>query len=234
MILGIVPARGGSAGIPGKNMVDVGGRPLLDYTLRLAEECRVLDRVILSTDMADAIEWTNKNYSRIEVPFLRPAHLCGPASSSVDVVLHAVDYLEQTAGLAIDSVVLLQPTCPFRRLAEVTAGVNQFMEGGLTSLVGVSRVWHHPGDYVRRDALDPSRFVHIWRDAAWTRRQDFPEVLFITGALYVCRSAYLRRARTFYDEESTLHLMSDETMVDIDSPFDLAVARGLVAIDAVP
>jgi CMP-N-acetylneuraminic acid synthetase len=232
MILGIITARGGSQGIPGKNMIDLGGRPLLDYTFAVAEHARRLDRVVLSTDMPDAIEWARRHYRRIETPFVRPAHLCEASSSSADVVLHAVEFLEKEERARIEAIVLLQPTCPFREVVEVDAAIDLFRNEALSSLIGVSRVWHHPSDYVQRASTGSTGFRYVMRDPAWKRRQDFPEVWFITGALYICRLEYLRRSGGFCDEHSHLYPMSEATMVDIDTPFDLSVARGLVAIGA--
>lgn len=228
MILGIIPARKGSEGIRGKNMIDVGGRPLLDYTMATAERSTRIDRVILSTNMSDAIEWA-KLYRRIEAPFVRPEALAESATSVVDVVLHAVDFLRERDNVETDVIVLLQPTCPFRHASEVDAAIGLFEDGAMDSLIGVSRVWHHPSDCVRRDDADPGSFDFVFRDPAWSRRQDFPEVFFVTGALYICRTAFLRSTRSFYDRRSHLFPMADETMIDIDSPFDLAMARGLLA-----
>lgn len=233
MIVGVIPARAGSEGIPGKNMIDVGGRPLLDYTLSTAEECHALDHVVLSTNMPDAIEWTRQRYRRVKAPFVRPEHLSSSSSSSVDVVLHALEFLEVQSGQRAEIVVLLQPTCPFRRVAELEAAIDLFKTRNLSSLIGVSRVWHHPSDYVMCDAKQTGRFQYVLRNPAWTRRQDFPEVWFITGALYICRADYLRGTLGFCDQDSYLYPMAEETMVDIDSPFDLAIARGLVATGAV-
>jgi CMP-N,N'-diacetyllegionaminic acid synthase len=234
MIVGVIPARGGSEGIPGKNMIDLGGRPLLDYSFAVAEACRSLDRIVLSTNMPDAIDWARRHYARVETPFVRPEALSTASSSSLDVVLHAIDHLERESTQRVESVVLLQPTCPFRRAVEIDAAVARFKEEQLDSLIGVSRVWHHPSDYVQAPNGGKKGFRHVFRDPTWQRRQDFPEVWFITGALYVARVEYLRQTRGFCDELSSLHVMSEESMVDIDSPFDLAIARGLVAVGAVP
>ena len=152
MLLGVITARAGSKGVPGKNMVDLGGRPLLDYTLRLAEDCSDLDRIVLTTDIQEAVEWTSERYGRVETPFLRPRRLCGPAITQDRVVLHAVDFFERELGERIESVALLQPTCPFRKLDEVQTALREFKRNRWVSLVGVSRVWHHPSDYVYRDA----------------------------------------------------------------------------------
>lgn len=234
MIVGVIPARQGSEGIPCKNMVDLGGRPLLDYTLATAERCRRLDRVVLSSNMPDAIDWARGHYRRIETPFVRPEHLAGSSSSSLEVVLHAVDFLEAHDRVRIETVVLLQPTCPFRRIEEVEAAIELFETSKLSSLIGVSRVWHHPADYVYRSPECSDGFRYVFRDSAWNQRQDFPQVWLMTGALYICRTDYLRSTGGFFDPLSHLFPMGEETMVDIDLPFDLAIARGLVATGAVP
>ncbi len=228
MNLGVIPARKGSEGIPGKNMIDLGGRPMLDYALATAERCTALDRIVLRTNMEDAIAWAERHYRRIEAPFVRPERLAESETSVVDVVLHVVEFLKESEGADVDSVVLLQPTCPFRHAAEIDAAIRKFQDDGLESLIGVSRVWHHPSDYVRRDPADPKSFSFVFRDPAWQRRQDFPEVFFITGALYIVRTDFLRAKRSFFDHQAFLFQMSEETMIDIDSPFDLAIARGLL------
>lgn len=214
-------------------MIDLGGRPLLDYSMATAECSNRLDRILLSTNMPDAIEWAHRHYRRIETPFVRPEELAGPATSVVDVVLHAVDFLRNHGNASPDVVVLLQPTCPFRRASEVDDAVRLFLDNDIASLIGVSRVWHHPSDYVERDRENADRFHFVYRDPTWLRRQDFPEVLFISGALYICRVDFLRANRSFYDRSSMLFQMSEQTMIDIDSPFDLSVARGLLATSAI-
>lgn len=231
MILCIIPARKGSRGIFGKNMVDLGGKPLLDYTMRVAEACASLDRIVLSTDMPDAIKWANDNYKRIETPFVRPRKLCGGRVTQNHVVLHAVDYLEKGGRCHIDSVVLLQPTCPFRKTNEIDEAIRLFKKRNLTSLVGVSRVMHHPSDYVYNSLSSKDRFKFVFRKSTWRQRQDFPMVWFMTGALYIVTTDFLRETGSFYSTQSHLYEMSEETMIDIDKPFDLTLARGLLSSD---
>ena len=233
MIVGIIPARKGSKGIPGKNMIDLAGRPLLDYTLATAERCRNLDRIVLSTNMSDAIEWAAQHYRRIETPFIRPERLAESATTPVEVAVHAIDFLEEREDVHVEAVVLLQPTCPFRRLNEVEEAISLFKQKNLVSLIGVSRVWHHPSDYIFRNPEDPAEFKYVLRESNWKQRQDFPEVLFMTGALYICRADYLRNTLGFYDKQSYLFQMAEETMIDIDSAFDLTIARGLLAASAI-
>jgi CMP-N,N'-diacetyllegionaminic acid synthase len=131
--------------------------------------------------------------------------------------------------VSVDTIVLLQPTCPFRFPEEIDAAITLVRDRQLSALVGVARVWHHPSDYVQTSNDPVAGFRYVLRDSSWKRRQDFPQVWFITGALYICRSEFLRRTGQFFDEHSHLYPMSEQTMVDIDAPFDLAIARGLVA-----
>lgn len=231
MILGIIPARMGSKGVPGKNMIDLGGRPLLDYTLASAICCKNLDRIVLTTNIPEAIEYTRLYYSRVETPFVRPESLSSSTASMVDVVLHVVDYFRDNESLIVEKIVLLQPTCPFRQASELDSAIQLFQEKKIDSLVGVSRVWHHPSDYIYRDPGNHKKFNFVFRDLGWLQRQDFPEVMFMTGALYICRTDYLRGTRRFYDQDSHLFQMSEETMIDIDLPFDLKLARGLLAMN---
>lgn len=234
MVIGVITARGGSKGIPGKNMVDLGGRPLIDYTYSFAAQARTLGRLFLSTDVPAAIALARSHYPRIEVPYVRPAELCGDDASLVDVVLHLLDYLESSEGFVPSSLVLLQPTSPFRRLTELDQAVARVGRGGCESIVGVTRVIHHPADYLYRRRPDDRTFNWVMRDPAWRRRQDFPEILFNTGALYACTTSFLRNHRRFYDEASDLAVLSDESALDIDTAFDLQLARRWLAVANCP
>lgn len=227
-IVGIITARGGSKGLPGKNMLDVGGRPLIEYTMRLAQACTGLERVFLSTDIPEAIALAREKYPRVEVPYVRPAQLCTDAAGQVEVVQHLLDHVERTEGLRPWAVLLLQPTSPFRRGDEVADALSTFKAENCESMIGVSRVIHHPADYLYRPDPRSAEFAWVMRSEAWSRRQDFPEVWFNTGALYICRAEYLQRHRRFYDSGSYVFRMAEESALDIDTPFDLSLARGWI------
>jgi CMP-N-acetylneuraminic acid synthetase len=226
MIIGVITARGGSKGLAGKNMVELGGRPLIAHTFAAAQRCAGLDRVFLSTDIPEAISLARHNHPKIEIPYIRPAALCSDEASLVDVVNHLLEYLKSREGLTPEAIMLLQPTSPFRRVSELEAAIRTFRDRGDESMVGVTRVLHHPADYVFRRAPDDKRFQWVMRAPEWRRRQDFPEVYFNTGALYLCTVRYLQTNRQFYDESSRLFQMAEESALDIDTPFDLALARG--------
>ena len=225
MIVGLITARGGSKGIPNKNIVDVGGKPLLQHSFETAVACKTLDRIFLSTDMPTAIELAGQ-FPRLEVPFVRPKKLCLDDSTQIEVVTHFLDHLKNTEGLRPDYLVLLQPTCPLRISAEIDSAVQLMKEQGIESLMGVTEVMHHPADYLYRDETSPNKFKWVMRSPEWHQRQEFPKIYFNTGALYICSCEYLLREQRFFDEKSYLFEMSEETIFDVDSSFDLRILRG--------
>jgi CMP-N-acetylneuraminic acid synthetase len=234
MVVGIITARGGSKGLPGKNMLDLGGKPLIEHTFTTAQACACLDRIILSTDIPEAVALCRGRYPKIEVPFVRPKELCTDDTSQSDVVAHLLDYLENAERLVPQAVVLLQPTSPFRRVSEIDAAMRTFQGDRCDSLLGVTRVLHHPADYLYRRQPGDMRFQWVMRSPDWRRRQDFPEIYFNTGALYICSVRYFRMHRQFFDESSTLFPMSAESALDIDTGFDLELARGWLAAQERP
>jgi len=225
MVIGLITARGGSKGIPNKNMIDVGGRPLLQYSIEAAVACETLDRVFLSTDMPAAMELATQ-FPRLEVPFTRPAELCTDDATQIQVVQHLFDHLKEAEGCRPEYLVLLQPTCPLRDPAEIDAAVRLVKEQKLESLMGVTEAMHHPADYVYPDPDSPGEYKWVMRSPQWKQRQDFPKVYFNTGALYICSLEFLDRTQDFFDERSHLFEMSAETLFDVDSAFDLSLLRG--------
>lgn len=224
--LGLVPARRGSKGVERKNLADLGGRPLLAWTLEAARDSTRLDSILLSTDDEDAIELAGE--LGVEAPFVRPAELAADETPMLDVVLHAVDWLEQERGSVTGTVVLLQPTSPFRDAADIDAAVAAFEKAGRDTLVSVAPVAQHPCDCIR---VEDGRLRHaVEPPAPGARRQDMPEFLYLNGAIYVARVAALRARGRFVGEDSALHLMERGHSLDIDDEFELELARGLVAL----
>src|SRR6056297_3374378 len=133
-ILGLIPARGGSKGIPGKNIKPLRGKPLLQYTFEAAKNSKLLNNVILSSEDEAIIEIAKQ--LELEVPFKRPINLAEDSSSSLEVVQHALNYyLKQ--GINFDAVCLLQPTTPFRKDGFIDECILKFKDGNFDSLVSV-------------------------------------------------------------------------------------------------
>lgn len=223
-VLALVPARGGSKGLPGKNIRPVDGRPLLDFTVAAARASRSVDRVVLSTD-DDAIAQVALA-SGCEVPFRRPAQLASDEARSIDVVFHALDSLP-----AHDLVVLLQPTSPLRAAADIDAACTALIDSGAPACVSVTLAEQSPWWMY---CLDDGQHLRPLLDTpgAATRRQDLPAVYTLNGAVYVARTEWLRRSGTFVTADTVAYVMPQERSIDIDTledfeTFARKVSRGI-------
>lgn len=216
-VLALIPARGGSKGLPGKNILPVGGRPLLAFSIAAAQGARCIDRTVLSSD-DEAIMAAAKDHG-CDVPFRRPAHLATDSASTIDVVLHALDQLP-----GYDVVVLLQPTSPLRTSADIDAACSHFSASGAPSCVSVSPVQQSPYWMFRLDNAARLRPLIDSPEIA-TRRQDLPEVYSLNGAVYVANVAWLRSNRTFVTRQTVAHVMPTERSIDIDTAADFEAFR---------
>lgn len=240
----IIPARGGSKGIPGKNIADLGGRPLIAYSIDAAldtlailndsdlhpdtEEHRQLltDRVIVSTDSAEIAAKAGEE--GIEIPFLRPAELSTDSAGSREVILHAMDYADSRA-IDYNCVVLLQPTSPFRNGRHVAQAMSLYDPETTDMVVSVCQASANP--YYNCFETDPTTgFLHISKgDGLLTRRQDAPPAWEYNGAIYVINPASIRRMPLGAFPRRIPYEMSAEDSIDIDTPLDLTIARVVMA-----
>jgi CMP-N-acetylneuraminic acid synthetase len=223
MIVAIVTARANSKGLPGKNLLDLGGKPLIQHSFDVALESKVFDRIILSTDSKDAINLA-KAQKGIDVPFVRPDYLCDDKASQVDVINHVLDYLK-AENFGITHFVLLQPTAPFRKISEIQDGVR-LLHLGSKSVIGVTPVMHHPADYLIK--TDNNKLTYLMPEFASKTRQSFPSVYFNNGGFYGCELDFFNKNQVFYNKDSDLLLMEEETLIDIDTEFDFRLAKGLI------
>lgn len=223
-VLGVIPARGGSKGVPGKNLCQVGGKPLIAWTIEAALATECIDRVIVSSD--DAAIMAAARSAGADVPFQRPPDLASDESASIDVVLHALDML---AGY--DLVVLLQPTSPLRTAADIDAATRLCVSCNSPACVSVSPAEQNPYWMFRVDGSH--RLTPVLADQPMaSRRQDLPAVYVLNGAIYVAEPAWLRRTRSFVGPEAVGYVMPAGRSIDIDTPEDVLVAdRALSRIE---
>ncbi len=212
-VLALIPARGGSKGLPGKNIFNVAGRPLIDWTIAAARESRYIDRVVLSSD-DDEIVSVARN-SGCDVPFKRPAELASDTASTLDVVLHA---LREIPGF--DILVLLQPTSPQRTSADIDAACELYVDTGSESCVSVKEAEESPYwmfSLSPEKMLDPvvPPLPNIFR------RQDLPVTYVLNGAIYIAGVNQLMRNRTFIMSKTAAYVMPKERSIDIDTMADL-------------
>ena len=214
-VLGLIPARGGSKSIPRKNLVDLGGVPLIQWTIQAALGSN-LERVVVSTD-DDEIAEISKSLGA-EVPFKRPAELSSDQTLSIDVVLHALDVLEED----FDAVMMLQPTSPFRTSIDIEGAIK--IIDGASSVISVVPVeGTHPArmKFVEDGVLIDPPFAESIENMP---RQELRPMYIRNGAIYLTRISDLRH-RTFKGALSRALIMPKERSINIDTGFDLALAR---------
>ena len=225
-ILGIIPARGGSKGIPRKNLVELHGQPLLAYTVRAAQSSRRLGRLILSTEDPEIIEVGRR--LGVDVPFVRPAELAGDTVGSVAVVRHALDEVERQESARYDAVVLLEPTSPLRTADDIDEAIARLEATGADSVVSVCRVdAPHPikMQVIQDGYLRPFLPQH-WREGL--ARQQLLPVYALNGAVYAVRAGLVREHDTLWGERTIPLVMPSERSVNIDSLLDLTLAEILL------
>lgn len=226
MFLGLIPARGGSKGIPRKNVALCAGKPLLWYTCEAALNCTALSRVVLSTDDAE-IGALGQTFG-VEVPFLRPAKIAGDEAPSIAVMLNILEWLDAEKS-KIDAIVLLQPTSPLRTSRHIDEACALYRESGAKTVVSVTPIPHryHPQSLMQiKDGLAlPYQGDRIVPQ----RRQDLMPLYARNGpAILICSTEVLRGG-SLYEEPTFAYVMSEEQSIDIDTPCDLVIAESLLS-----
>ena len=222
-VLGIIPARGGSKGIPGKNTVSLLGKPLIGYTIEAANAATSLTRTIVSTDCEEIASVAREQGG--DVPFLRPAELSDDSAPTLPVLLHALSAL----GEDYDAVMILQPTSPIRRVEDIDA-VVALMEADVNadSVISVVSVGdRHPARMKRivdGCLVDPE----FAEEQEGQRRQDLEPLFLRNGAIYLTRTSVLTGQHSIKGERCLAYEMPEELSVNIDHPIDLVVAEALM------
>ena len=218
----IIPARGGSKGIPRKNIKELAGVPLIHYSINVARELADDDNcVIVSTDDCEIADVARK--TGLEVPYMRPAHLATDTAGSREVIIDAMDYAD-TKGIKYDNVVLLQPTSPLRTIDDVRA-CAQLYTPEVDMVVSVVEATANPY-YNCFEANKDTGYLNICKgDGRYTRRQDVPQVWEYNGAIYVINPTSLREKTMGEFTRRLPYEMPRERSIDLDTPMDWAIAE---------
>ncbi|MCB2226142.1 MAG: acylneuraminate cytidylyltransferase family protein [Desulfarculaceae bacterium] len=222
-VLAVIPARGGSKGVPRKNIREVGGKPLIAWTIECALAARHLfHRVIVSTDDPETAE-ISRGYGA-EVPFMRPADLAADKSPTLPVLRHAVDFVENQDGLTLDWVMLLQPTAPLKEPADLEAALELARAGGCDSVISVVRVFDvHP--VLMKRIEDGLLQPFCVEEAEGTRRQDYsPPAYMRNGAIYLTRRAVLMEQGSIWGRRIRPYVMPEERSLSIDNEWHIKMA----------
>lgn len=217
-VVAIIPARGGSKGLPGKNIKRLSGLPLIAWTIKAAQQSEQVDRVVVSTD-CEEIAAIAKEYGA-DVPFMRPAELATDSASSVDVVQHVLNMLIEK----FEYLVLLQPTSPFRNSSDIDAAITLATQSDACNVVSAclsdkSPYWMY--------TLDSSRTISpvVNGSDRPARRQDSPPVYQLNGAIYVSFVDHFMNTRSLVDINTKALIMPMERSLDIDTEIDFKIAE---------
>ncbi|MDD5457563.1 MAG: acylneuraminate cytidylyltransferase family protein [Candidatus Margulisbacteria bacterium] len=224
-IVALIPARGGSKGLPGKNIRSLAGKPLIAWTIDAALDSKYIDRVIVSTD-DEKIADTARQY-KADVPFVRPQELATDSATGTDVALHTLNWLKEN-DKNYDALILLQPTSPLRSVEDIDDLIQQFfLNSSAKALVSVCEAHHHPlwantlpSDLNMRDFIRP--------EIKNKNRQDLPVYYQLNGALYIASPDYILNVKSFLGPETYAYIMPAERSVDIDDLSDFFLVENLL------
>lgn len=223
-ILALITARGGSKRLPGKNIRPLGGKPLVIWSIEAVKDVPGICDILVSTDdPAIAAVCTEAG---ADVPWLRPAELATDTAGAVDVALHALDWYEAEKG-AVDGLLLLQPTSPFRSRATVQRGIRLFVKHRHQRVLGVSPTSAHPMWMLRMEGeyLVPFMEEH----GLETRSQDLPPSYVVNGSFYLTSPTELRSCRSFVGQKAIpLVIESPQEVIDIDTEWDWIIANAVL------
>lgn len=222
--LAIIPARGGSKGLPGKNIKELNGKPLIAYSIEAAINSKVFDRIIVSTDDEKIAEIALKYGA--EVPFLRPEELATDTADSMDVLFHTINFLKDK-GEEYDYIMKLQPTSPLRTEKEILEATKLLFEKKAESIVSISECEHHP---LWTNVLDEDNrlFNFIKEDIKHKNRQELPIYYQINGLIFLSEVNSLLKTRDWYGERSYAYICDSKKAIDIDNIIDFKLAEILL------
>lgn len=215
-ILAVIPARGGSKGIPKKNLKIVQGKKLIEYTLDAVIASKYVDHIFVSTDDREIAEVAASN--GINVPELRPAHLATDKSKTIDTIIHTLEYLDTNKNEQFDYVILLQPTQPLRTDRHIDESIELIIDKNWDSLIGVSPVKDHPSliRSISNEIVEP-----LIQQTSTIRRQDFKAYFKVNGAIYINKIDDDFNLNTSLNDNKYAYIMSDYEDIDIDEVKDL-------------
>lgn len=219
-VLGIIPARGGSKGVPRKNIKPLLGKPLIAWTIEAAKQSMYIDSLVLSSEDPEIIQ-VAKDWG-CEAPFIRPEELARDETSGMEPVFHA---LKQLPGY--EYVVLLQPTSPLRQAEDIDACLIECLDPDTPACVSVVETVKSP--YWMYSLNDKGRLDPLLKNnPGYERRQDTPKTFALNGAVYTAKTAFFLEKMAFVTEFTKAYVMPDERSLDMDSELDFVYAELLL------
>lgn len=224
-MLAIIPARGGSKGVPRKNIKEIGGKPLIYYTIEAALNSKHIDRIIVSTDDEEIAEIA-KSFGA-EVPFLRPPEMATDTARAIDAYLYTVERLNEGIEQGIDDFVVLLPTAPLRSAQDIDNAVDIFRNNNASSVISVVQAEHPPTWY--KKISDAGVLEDLFEESNNALNRQEAEMTFLpNGAIYIFNYNSLKNTKNYYNEKTYAYIMSRINSVDIDTDLDFMFAELLI------
>ena len=224
--LGIIPARGGSKGLPGKNIKELCGKPLIAWSIESGLKSKYLDEVMVTTDSKD-IANIAKQYGA-SVPFLRPDVLASDTATSFDAIKHTIEFYKNEFDKEFDYIVLLEPTSPLRETSDIDIAIEQLFNSNADSIVGICKTEdQNPAFLVFKNEKD---FISGYEnhDMKVLRRQDIKDVYFFEGTIYISKTDVLLNKKTFYHENTIGYVVPKYKSLEIDDIDDFIMVEAIM------
>jgi N-acylneuraminate cytidylyltransferase/CMP-N,N'-diacetyllegionaminic acid synthase len=226
LMLAIIPARGGSKGLPGKNIKPLCGKPLIGYSIESAKQSKWISQLILSTDDNEIAE-VSMSFG-IDIPFMRPPELAQDNSLAIDNYIYTVERYNAQNKTCFDEFIVLQPTSPLRNADDIDGAVELYHEKKADSVISVCEASHPP---VWAKKIDDSGTLSDYFDinGGNKNRQDFPTAFVPNGAIFILKLSFLKSRYSYYLDKTYGYVMPPERSVDIDTQFDFEFADFLIS-----
>ena len=221
--LAVIPARGGSKGLPGKNIKPLLGQPLIAWSIESGLKSTYIDKVIVSTDDQEIAD-ISKRYGA-NVPFIRPSKLASDISKTFDVLKHAIEYHKQES---FDYIVLLEPTSPLRESKDIDLSIKSLINSNADSIVGVGKTEdQNPAFLVN---MDNDGFISGYENKLMTvkRRQDISNVYFFEGSIYISKISSLLENKTFYHKKTIGYQFPKYKTLEVDDMDDYIMIEAIM------
>ncbi len=223
----IIPARGGSKGLPGKNIREICGKPLIAWSIEAGVKSSYVDEVMVTTDYQEIAD-ISKNYGA-NVPFLRPDFLASDTSTSFDAVKHVIDFYKTELNKEFDYIVLLEPTSPLREDGDIDSMIEKIVqnESEFDSIVSIGEVHEHPS-IMKKTINDETLAPYCETLELKTRRQDNDTAYFPYGVAYIVKTKSLLDEKTFYTKRNTFYKIKRYQCYEIDDIYDFLAIENIM------
>jgi len=224
-MIAIIPARGGSKGLPGKNIKLLNNKPLIAYTIIAAKNSKYIDNVFVSTDDKEIAEVSLKYGAK--VPFLRPKELATDNALAIDNYIYTIEKLKELYNKEIPEIVVLQPTSPLRNTEDINSAIEIFITKKADSVISFSEMTHPPV-WAKKVINDGTVRDYFENAAGFKNRQDIEKALMPNGAIYILKYELLKNKYTYYSDKTYPYIMPANRSVDIDLQIDFDFAEFLM------